>query len=150
LNHEIVGTEYQVPFYKTQNEANRELEKVDYDRYELININESEIPYIMEIIHSQISDSKMATERMINNICNYSVQIAGIYDRNQKTKKISLNFQYGNIDFKEINSSDEIRVDVDKDMARFNYVYDGGDSHFQAIIDTKTNRLRILYINGEA
>ena len=150
LNYEIVGTEYEVPFYRTQNEMIREHYKVNSDRYGLVNINESEIPYIMEIVHSQISKNERATERMIDNLCDYSVQIAGIYDRDQKTKKIYLNFKYGHVGFEENNASNEIRIDVDKDMARFNHVYDGGDSRFQAIINTKTNKFGIIFINGEA
>ena len=127
----------------------KKIDEIDYDRYELVNINESEIPYILEILHSQISESNGATENIKKNLCDYSVQIAGIYDKYDKTKKIYLNFEYGKADYKKINS-DEIRIDVDKDRVRFNYVYDGGDSYFQAVINTKTNKLRILYINGEA
>lgn len=148
LNYEIVETMYKIPHYSYQNEMWRE--KINYDRYELINVNESEIPYIMEILNSQISETRNATSNIIENLCNYSVQIAGIYDRKEKAKKIYLNFECGFVDFKAINESEEYWIGFDGKETKFSHPLDGGDCHFQAEINTKTNKLSIIIVNGEA
>ncbi|WP_229720530.1 hypothetical protein [Winogradskyella helgolandensis] len=150
LNYEIVETKYEIPFYSSQNEILKQSENTDYKRYELINVYESEIPYIMEILNSQISETRNATNNIVENLCDYSVQIAGIYDRKEKVKKIYLNFECGFIDFKEINESEEYMIGFDGKETKFSHVLDGGDCYFQAEINTKTNKFRIIIVNGEA
>ena len=150
LNYEIVETNYEIPFYSFQNEMLKQSENTDYKRYELINVSESEIPYIMEILNSQLSETRNATDSIIKNLCDYSVQIAGIYDRKEKIKKIYLNFECGFIDFKAINESDENMIGFDGKETKYSHALDGGDCHFQAEINTQTNKLKIIIVNGEA
>jgi hypothetical protein len=150
LNYEIVETKYEIPFYSYQNKMIKQSEKTDYNRYELINVNESEIPYIMGILNSQISETQNATKNIRKNLCNYSVQIAGIYDRKEKVKKIYLNFECGIIDFKAIETSEEYMIGFDGKETKFNHVLDGGDCHFEAEINTETNKFRIIIVNGKA
>mgnify|MGYP000598528334 FL=1 len=84
MNYEIVETKYKIPFISSQNEMIKEIDNINYNRYELVNVNKYEISYIMEIINSQIPKNRRATKNIIENICDYSVQIAGIYDRKEK------------------------------------------------------------------
>ncbi|CAL2074542.1 hypothetical protein [Tenacibaculum sp. 190524A02b] len=146
-DYEIISSKYSNPFISGQNEMIRKFDKIDFDRYRLADINESEVPYIMKMIKSQIPLNKKATERMKNNICDYSVQIGGFYDVKDKTKKIYLNFLYG-WNLKE--TKDEILIGNNGEETKFEIVNDGGDYFFQAIIDTKKDTLHIIYINGEA
>jgi len=150
LSHEIVDTKYEIPFFYFQNEIFREIEKVDYNRYELINVNQYEIPYIMEILNTQVAKDENATANIINNLCDYSVQIAGVYDRKEKVKIIYLNFNCGFTDYESINFNDEYIIGFDGNETKFDHVKDGGDCHFQAVINTKTNKLNIIIVNGEA
>jgi len=130
LNYEIVDTRFSIPYITGQNEIIRQFDKTDYDRYELVNVYESEIPYIMHIIKSQIVLNKKASEKMKNKICNYGVQIAGFYDRYDKTKKIYLNFHYF-MNFHE--SEDEILIGYDGKETKFEIPSDGGDSFFKQL-----------------
>jgi hypothetical protein len=150
LNYEIVETKYEIPIYHSVNQTIKEIDKVKYNRYELVNVNEYEVPYIMEVINSQIPKNRRATKNIIENICDYSVQIAGIYDRKEKVKKIYLNFHCGYVDFESINSSEEVLIGFDGKETKFQHSMDGGDCFFEAIINTKTNKLAIIMINGEA
>ncbi len=147
LNNLIVETKYEIPFYTRQNESLKESGKIENDKFERINVNESEIPYIMEILNEQIPHISNATDRIKNNLCNYSVLIAGIYNRSTKTKSIYLNFSYGPEGYE---TEGEVGVDYLGNAKVFPIARDGGDSYFQAVINTKTNKLRIIYINGEA
>lgn len=147
LDYEIISSKYSNPFISGQNEMIRIFDKIDFYRYKLVTVNESEVPYIMEVIKSQISLNEKATERMKNNICDYSVQIGGFYDVKDKTKKIYLNFLYGwNLN----ETEDEILIGSNGEETKFETVRDGGDYFFQAIIDTKKDTFHIIYINGEA
>jgi hypothetical protein len=148
LNYEIIETKYKIPHYSFQNEMQRE--KINYDRYELINVNESEIPYIMGILNSQIPETRNATNYIIENLCDYSVQIAGVYDRKKKVKKIYLNFECGFVDYNAIHESDEYMIGFDEKKTKFSHALDGGDCHFEAEINTETNKFRIIIVNGEA
>ncbi|MFC5046034.1 hypothetical protein ACFSTE_05275 [Aquimarina hainanensis] len=147
LSFEIIDTKFSNPFVSGQNETLRIIDNIDYDRYQLVNVNESEIPYIMRIIKTQILSNNKATERMKKNICNYGVQIAGFYDIKDKTKKIYLNFLFG---FRFNESEDEMLIDHNGEETKYMIVHDGGDDFFQAIIDTRKNTFHIIYINGEA
>jgi len=70
-----------------QNEMIKKFDKINYDKHLLVNVNEYEILYKMEIINSKIPLNKRATERIRNEICNYSVQNAVFCDIKEKTKK---------------------------------------------------------------
>ena len=150
LNHEIVDSKYEIPFYSFQNKIFKEVQKVNYNRYEMVNVNPNEIDYIMSILNTQIAESKKATDDMINNLCDYSVQIAGVYDRVSKTKKIYLNLECGFVDYEYVNADVDFDNNDDGTSPRFNFVYDGGDCYFQVEINTKTDKLKILIVNGEA
>lgn len=126
---------------------------LNFERYERIDIDQSEIPYISEIIESQIKNSKKSTNFMIQNICDYSVQIGGVYDKVEKVKKIYLNFLYG--DYWIIQDDEEqpipyIDDEGNKIEIKFHHVMDGGDRYFQGFINTKTDKLHIMHVNGEA
>jgi hypothetical protein len=103
----------------------------------------------MEILNTQVPKEENATSKIINNLCDYSVQIAGVYDRKEKVKMIYLNFKCGFTDYESINFNDEYIIGFNGNETKFNLVKDGGDCHFQAVINTKTNKLKII-VNGEA
>ena len=154
LNYEIIGPEYPSPFITVQNELFKKFDPdIDYDVYKPINVNEYEIPYIMEMIKTKITEHKRATDRIKNEICNYSVQISGFYYVRSKTKKIYLIFDYGYIDFegnKELEKKLEKEIDNELIDSRYLDVMDGGDTFFTVIINTKTNTIHNFHINGEA
>lgn len=144
LNYEMIGKEFIIPFYDTQNKMEIQYGNLNFERYKRIDVDESEISYIQEIIKSQIKNSKKSTDFIIQNICNYSVQIGGVYDKVEKVKKIYLNFLYGDNWFIKNNEK------ANQSEIRFLQVKDGGDNYFQGFINTKTNKLQIIYVNGEA
>jgi hypothetical protein len=150
LNYEIVESSYVIPYYYFQNKSERELTGIDYERFEYVSIKESEVPEIMEIINAQISTTEGATLSIIEDICDYSVQIAGVYDRKSKEKLIYLNFMCGYLDYEDLNEDERYSIGINRKETKFFHPKDGGDCHFQAEINTKTNKLRIIIVNGEA
>ena len=150
LEYEIIDKKYVIPYYYGTNQILIETGELNYERYKRININQSEVPYIQEIIKNQIKDCKNATNFMIENICDYSVQIAGFYDKKKETKNIYLNLFYGNNWFNNFEDEPVPIYDSYGNLIRFYDVFDGGDHHFQAVINTKTNTIRVIHINGEA
>lgn len=153
LSYEIVDKEYKIPFYQTQNKMEIQYRGLDFERYERINVDESEVPYIQEIIKLQMKNSKKSTDFMVQNICDYSVQIGGVYDKVEKVKKIYLNFLYGDNRLIKDNETQPIPYIDDegnKIEIKFHHVMDGGDCYFQGFINTKTDKLHIMHVNGEA
>ena len=103
----------------------------------------------MEMIKNKITKHERATDRIKNEICNYSVQISGFYDVKSKTKNIYLIFDYGFIDF-DSNKELETEINSESINSRYLHVMDGGDTFFRVILNTKTNTIHNFHINGEA
>ena len=41
-------------------------------------------------------------------------------------------------------------IGFDEKKTKFSHALDGGDCHFEAEINTETNKFRIIIVNGEA
>ena len=140
--YEIVNKKHEIGFYKWQNKASIEKGESESDRYERIDLDQNDVDFADKVLLKTKENKSDSESRIYRELCDYNMQLAGIFDHKTNTKLIYINFFCGEDNF--FNEKD------DGESNRFLDARDGGDCFFQGVIDTKTSEFKILIINGEA
>ncbi|MDO5970225.1 hypothetical protein Q4Q35_10440 [Flavivirga aquimarina] len=140
--YEIVDKNHEIGFYKWQNKAEIETGKFETERYVRIDLDQSDVQIADKALLKHKESKPNPKSRILKELCEYNMQLGGIFDKKTDTKLIYINFFCGEDNF--FNEKD------DRESNRFYDVRDGGDCYFQGVINSKTLEFKIIMINGEA
>lgn len=140
--YEIVDKKHEIGFYKWQNKYGIETGKFESERYVRIDLDQNDVQIADKVLLKLKKSKPNPKNRILKELCEYNMQLGGVFDKKTDTKLIYINFFCGEDNF--FNEKD------DGESNRFYDVRDGGDCYFQGVINSKTLEFKIIMINGEA